>query len=96
MATVLVDAENVRRSVWPNIGREELERRCSDWGGEHGHQMVVVWEGAESADDRIAAEVRRRPPPVWVVTSDRELRERVAGYAARIVGGGSFARQLGG
>lgn len=65
MARVLVDGENVRRSVWPNIGREELERRCSDWGGEHGHKLVVVWEGVESADDRIAAEVRRLPPPVW-------------------------------
>ena len=94
VATVLVDAENVRRSVWPNIGREELERRCTDWGREHGHELVVVWEGADSADDRIASEVRRLPAPVWVVTSDRELRERVAGYAARIVGGGSFARQL--
>jgi hypothetical protein len=29
-----------------------------------------------------------------VVTSDRELRDRVAAHAERIVGGGSFARQL--
>jgi len=94
VATVLVDAENVRRSVWPNMGRDELQRRCGAWGHEHGHDVVVVWEGVESADDRIAEEVRRISPPVWVVTSDRGLRDRVAGHAERIVGGGSFARQL--
>ena len=94
MATVLVDAENVRRSVWPNISRSELELRCRDWGDAHGHDVVVVWEGPESADDRIAWETRRLAPPVWVVTSDRELRERVAPHAERVVGGGSFAREL--
>jgi hypothetical protein len=29
-----------------------------------------------------------------VVTSDRELRERIAEHAERLVGGGSFAREL--
>jgi hypothetical protein len=94
VATVLVDGENVRRSVWPNIGRDELEQLASVWGEEHGHEVVVVWEGAETADDRIALEVRELPPPLWVVTSDRELRGRVADHVERIVGGGSFARQL--
>jgi len=94
VATVLVDAENVRRSVWPNIGRAELEERCSEWARAHGHDVVVVWEGDESADDRIASEVQRLPPPVWVVTSDRELRARVEAHAERVVGGGSFARRL--
>ena len=94
MATVLVDAENVRRSVWPNIARAELELRVADWAREHGHEAVVVWEGVETADDRIAYEVRQLAPPVWVVTSDRELRQRVAAHAERIVGGGSFAREL--
>jgi hypothetical protein len=94
VATVLVDGENVRRSVWPNIGRDELERRAGDWGGAHGHDVLVVWEAGESADDRIAREVRELPAPLWVVTSDRELRGRVADWVERIVGGGSFARQL--
>ena len=88
MATVLVDGENVRRSVWPNIGRDELERRADAWGREHGHRIVVVWEGAETADDRIAREVRELPSPLWVVTSDRELRSRVADYVERVVGAG--------
>lgn len=94
MATVLVDGENVRRSVWPNIGRDELEERSRAWGREHGHEVVVVWEGSETADDTIAREVRQREPLLWVVTSDRELRQRVAGHAERVIGGGSFARQL--
>jgi predicted RNA-binding protein with PIN domain len=94
VATVLVDAENVRRSVWPNIPREELEQRCGEWGRRHGHDVIVVWEAAETADDRIASEVRNLAPPVWVVTSDRELRERVADRAERIIGGGRFAREL--
>ena len=94
MATVLVDAENVRRSVWPNIPRNELEERCREWGRRHSHEVIVVWEGAETADDRIAWEVRQLAPPVWVVTSDRELRERVADRVERIIGGGAFAREL--
>jgi hypothetical protein len=92
--TVLVDGENVRRSVWPNLARAELEERGQDWGREHGHEVIVVWEGDESADDRIAQQVQELTPPLWVVTSDRELRGRVAAHAERIVGGGSFARQL--
>ena len=77
MATVLIDAENVRRSLWPNMPGDEL-----------------VEEGSESGDDQIARLVRELDPPVWVVTSDRELRERVHDHAERIIGGGSFAREL--
>jgi hypothetical protein len=94
VATVLVDAENVRRSLWPNIPAEQLEELCDRWGERNGHHVVVVWEGPGTADDRIAREVRELDPPVWVVTSDRGLRERVAPYADRLIGGGSFAREI--
>lgn len=94
MATVLVDAENVRRSLWPNIPKDELVVLCAAWAESEGHDVKVVWEGEESADDRIADEVTEREPPVWVVTSDRELRIRVEPYAERIIGGGSFARLI--
>ncbi len=94
MATVLVDAENVRRSLWPNIPKDELVDLCEAWGEEESHRVIVVWEENESADDRIARAVVELDPPVWVVTSDRELRERVKTYAERILGGGSFAREL--
>ena len=91
---MLVDGENVRRSLWPNIPRDELENLTSRWAEEHGHDARVVWEENVSADDRIARKVHELDPPVWVVTSDRELRERVRDYAERIIGGGSFAREL--
>jgi hypothetical protein len=94
VATVLVDGENVRRSLWPNLGRDELVELAGAWGEANGHDAVVVWEGAETADDRIAREVRDLEPAVWVVTSDRELRRRVEPHAERIIGGGSFAREL--
>jgi len=93
-ATVLVDGENVRRSVWPNMPGQELEDLSARWGETHGHDVVVIWEGSESADDRIAREVFEVDPPIWVVTSDRELRERVRDRAERIIGGGAFAREL--
>jgi len=92
--TVLVDGENVRRSLWPNIPRDELEDLVAAWGEANGHNAIVVWEGKETADDRIARDVTELEPPVWVVTSDRGLRERVGEHAARILGGGSFAREL--
>jgi hypothetical protein len=94
MAVVLVDAENVRRSLWPNIPRDELEELTERWAEDRGHDARVVWEGAETADDLIAREVGELEPPVWVVTSDRDLRDRIGDRADRIIGGGSFAREL--
>ena len=94
MAAVLVDAENVRRSLWPNLPKDELAELSRAWGEAQGHRVTVVWEGAESADDQIARLVKELDAPVWVVTSDRELRERVAPYAERVIGGGAFAREL--
>jgi hypothetical protein len=94
VATVLVDGENVRRSLWPNLPRERLVELAGAWGDESGHDVTVVWEGAETADDRIAREVTELDPPIWVVTSDRELRRRIDPYVERILGGGSFVRDL--
>jgi rRNA-processing protein FCF1 len=94
MPSVLIDGENVRRSLWPNLARDELEERVAEWAARHEHDAQVVWEGRETADDTIARTARTLTPPVWVVTSDRELRSRVAPYAARVIGGGSFVREI--
>ena len=46
-----------------------------------------------TADDWIAAEAARlatEGTPYWLVTSDRELRERAGGAADRVIGGGTL------
>jgi hypothetical protein len=37
---------------------------------------------------------REQPSPLWLVTSDRELRRRVGDLADRVIGGGSFLGEL--
>ena len=100
---IVVDAENVRRSTWPNLSQRELVSRARVWAREHDAELLVVFDGeppedaadllgsgALSADDVIAA----LPGPFWLATSDRALRERVAGRAERVIGGGSFLREI--
>ena len=94
MTTVLVDAENVRRSLWPNIGRGELVELVDAWAEREGHRPLVFFEGAETADDQIARWASDPEGPYWLVTSDRGLRERAAAGAERVIGGGAFARTL--
>ena len=105
--TVLVDAENVRRSLWPNIPPERLVELVDAWAEREGVDAVVVFDGPapgaavgterESADDWIAREAARLAAagsPYWLVTSDRGLRARAAAAAEKTIGGGSFAREL--
>ncbi|MCZ7588750.1 MAG: hypothetical protein M5U27_07835 [Gaiella sp.] len=105
MALVVVDAENTRRSQWPNLSREELVRRSREWAEREGHELLVVFDGAppeeapdlvgsRNADDAIAELAGRLRSPWWLVTSDRELRRRVGDRPARVIGGGSFARAI--
>jgi hypothetical protein len=57
---VLVDANNVRRSQWPNLGEDELVRRTQEWAARHGHEVVIVFDrrapgglvGARRVDER--------------------------------------------
>lgn len=103
--TVLVDAENVRRSRWPNLSRDELVERARVWARANGKRLVVVFDGPppERADDLVAGEPSADDwlaahasayAPYWLVTSDRELRKRAGGEAVRIVGGGTFLGML--
>jgi predicted RNA-binding protein with PIN domain len=51
----------------------------------------------ETADDWIVLEAQRlfdEGRRVWLVSSDRALRERVASYVERTIGGGSFVTEL--
>jgi hypothetical protein len=104
MALVIVDAQNVRRSEWPNIAPEELVAAVRAWASAHGHEPLIVFDGraptgavgvrGETADDWIARETAKLDRPYWLVTSDRGLRERAGVGAERVVGGGSFLREL--
>jgi predicted RNA-binding protein with PIN domain len=110
MALVLVDAENVRRSRWPNVRPGRLVELVRHWGDVTGHDVLVVFDGRapveagdvvgtgdESADDwlvRRARELGRAAEPYWIVTSDRALRGAAGQGAERTVGGGAFLREL--
>lgn len=57
----------------------------------------LIGSGRQIADDWIAAEAARlagEGAPYWLVTSDRELRERAGGAAERVIGGGTLAAKL--
>ena len=106
---VLVDAPNVRRSLWPNLSPEQLVRLLARWAKREGVEAIAVFDGPapaavegvevvgtgpESADDWIARRAAELGEPYILVTSDRKLRERAGADAERIVGGGAFARSL--
>ena len=99
----MVDAENVRRSTWPNLSKVELVERARVWAEREGARLLIVFDGPppEGADDllgsggRIADDViAELPGPFWLVSSDRELRERVGDRAEKLIGGGSFVKRL--
>jgi len=105
MALVVVDAENVRRSQWPNVSRAEIVRRARDWAQREGHELLIVFDGeppedapdlvgARNADDAIVELAQGFDGPWWLVTTDRALRERVGDAPERIVGGGTFVRTI--
>jgi hypothetical protein len=43
--TVLVDARNVQRSLWPNIPDDELVERCRAWAEDEDVSAVLVFDG---------------------------------------------------
>ena len=105
MALVVVDAENTRRSQWPNVSREALVRRARKWAEHEGHDLLVVFDGAppadapdllgaRNADDAIVDLAAQLASPWGLVTSDRGLRGRVGGRPERVIGGGSFVRTI--
>ena len=105
MTVILVDGRNVQRSRWPNVPDAELVERVEEWARREGVESVIVFDGkapegavgtkGETADDWIAREAGTLQEPYWLVTSDRELRERAGSQAERLFGGGAFLRELG-
>ena len=79
--------------------------RCRAWAADTGRDLLVVFDGhpPEHAPDLVdsggdaddwLAEHAAEHAPYWLVTSDRELRERAGAAADRIVGGGAFLGEL--
>jgi predicted RNA-binding protein with PIN domain len=106
---VLVDAPNVRRSLWPNLSPERLVELLARWAEAEDVEAIAVFDGpapervpgvevvgtgTESADDWITRRAAELSERYILVTSDRELRDRAGGNAERIIGGGKFARDL--
>lgn len=96
----------MRRSLWPNLSREELVERARTWAADEGHELRIVFDGeapeqaadlvsSRYGDDEIVRLANELRAPVCVVTSDRALRARLPESVVRVVGGGSFARLLG-
>ncbi|PWU23675.1 MAG: hypothetical protein C5B48_08170 [Candidatus Rokuibacteriota bacterium] len=48
---VLVDAENVRRSLWPNLTPEELVRGVVEWAEREDVSVQIVFDGSAPAAD---------------------------------------------
>ena len=51
MARVLIDGENVRRSRWPNVSREELVELVRESPAEGLHDVVIVFDGSAPAGE---------------------------------------------
>ena len=109
MTLVLVDARNVIRSRWPNLREERFLELTRAWAEEEGVRAIAVFDGQApdeldglsvvgtgpgSADDWIADYAREADDVLWLVSSDRGLRARVAGRVERVIGGGAFATRL--
>ena len=77
----LVDAENVRRSQWPNLGREELVELVRAWADATGSNALVVFDGAPPEVD--AGPAVRVVGTTWESADDRLARD-----AERLVAAG--------
>jgi hypothetical protein len=43
--TVFVDAENARRSTWPNVSRQHVLELCCAWAEAEDVRAIVVFDG---------------------------------------------------
>ena len=75
---VLVDAENVRRSRWPNIAPDELVDLVAGWADREGVGAIVVFDGRAPAGGSERVEVVGSRGE----TADDWIARAAAGYAA--------------
>ncbi len=105
---VFVDANNVRRSQWPNVPDEELVARLRAWAERHDHDLVIVFDheapgatvGSRRLDDRTTlVGSGRESADEWLIG---EVPAHPGAWlvtsdrALRAAAGGSAARVIGG
>lgn len=73
--TVLVDAQNVRRSLWPNLGAAELVERLGAWAAGEDVRALAVLDGP-------APEAAPHPMVDLAGTAAESADDRIAAEAA--------------
>jgi len=81
VTSVLVDAENVRRSKWPNVPRERLVELCAAWAESNECDVVVVFDGSPPALEararvRVVGTANGETADEWLVREARALVDR--------------------
>jgi predicted RNA-binding protein with PIN domain len=95
---VLVDAENVRRSQWPNIAPDEFVQLTCGWAQRNGLRAVVVFDGpapeTAEADSCVVVGTSAESADSWIARRAAEL--RAAGTSFWLVTSDRELRQLAG
>jgi predicted RNA-binding protein with PIN domain len=78
-AVLLVDAENVRRSLWPNMPEQELVERTRAWAAARGLRAVLVLDASrgeqELEDGTLVVGAGSESADAWIVRETERLRE---------------------
>jgi predicted RNA-binding protein with PIN domain len=80
---VLIDAENVRRSRWPNVAPDEFVQLTCDWAQRNGLHAVVVFDGPApdgQSDTCIVVGATGESADDWIVRRAAELRAAGASF----------------
>jgi predicted RNA-binding protein with PIN domain len=95
---VLVDAENVRRSQWPNIGPDEFVRLTCDWAQRSSLSAVVVFDGpapeSGATESCVVVGTTTESADDWIARRAAEL--RAAGTSFWLVTSDRELRRLAG
>jgi hypothetical protein len=77
--TVLIDAQNARRSQWPNIPEQEFARRSCAWARAEGVRAVIVFDGRapqeQLGDDCAVVGTGAESADEWLIREAARLRD---------------------
>ena len=83
MTICLIDAENVRRSVWPNLDKNQLLNRSIDWANREGVAAWIIFDGPtpdgavgeQDLGGHRAVGTAGETADEWIIRKARELKE---------------------